>query len=73
MSNERADNPNKAKGRESAPGQNKVFTNETTGETRTGTMGDFHKGNWADDGFVAPNEKNEAEAPENSEPETPSS
>jgi hypothetical protein len=60
---DRTDNPNKAGGRETAPGQNKVFTNPTTGETRTGTMGQFNKENWADEGFEAPVDDAEGEAP----------
>ncbi len=64
MPKEKADNPNKAQGRETAPGQNKEFTNPTTGDVRIGTMGDFHKGNWADEGYVAPAGDSEAEADE---------
>jgi hypothetical protein len=57
---EKADNPNKAGGRADAPGQNKVFTNPTTGETRTGTVGQYNKENWADEGFEKPADDDDA-------------
>lgn len=58
---DKVDNPNKAGGRETAPGQNKVFTNPVTGETRTGTMGQYNKENWADEGFERPADENESD------------
>jgi hypothetical protein len=65
---EKEANPNKAGGRENAPGQNKTvtFINDATGETREGTMNDFHNTLKAEGFRRVDDEETEAEAPDTS-------